>query len=66
LDAGFIYDSFSTQGANEVITISSSDGLTNIKQNLSLQIVDPAITMNISNTNITLPESASDLEKQQN
>ena len=64
MDAGFIYDSSTTVGNTEKILVQSSTPLSKVKQELTLQIVDPTLQTTPSEINITLPEESKFYEKQ--
>jgi hypothetical protein len=64
-DASFIYDSYSTNSTKEVISVSSSDGLSPVKQELQLSVIDPVLEIIPSSTTLTLPETTLALEKEQ-
>ena len=64
MDAGFIYDSSTTQGNTEKILVKSSTLLSPVQQELSLQIIDPSLQVSPAEISINLPEEAKFYEKQ--
>lgn len=61
IDAWLLYDSFTTRWDNDTIIIKPLTNLTNAKQELQLEVVDPEVKLSINKDVFTLPDNNDEL-----